>query len=532
MAFPSIAVSARRASWRRLDSNRAATITFGMVVALAGAVFAVKGRAQWFFQDEWLFFERRSHMSLSNFMEPANGHWIGVPMIAYRLLWAVFGLHTYLPYQAMTLLAHMALAVLLWCAMRRSKISPWPSTIVAGSFALFGRGYENVVWAFQITLVAPVIFALIQLLLADHDGRLSRRDALALGAGLMALPCSGVSLITTGAVGLALLMRRGWRVAALQTVPLGIVYSAWYLVYARDAFHSPRVGPGPAIRFGANGLRSAATAFGGSAVTAWLLAAVVAMGFAACAAGGWSEWRERAAIPFSLAVCAPIFLVMTGVARVVPQGPDSFNRSRYAHLVVAFLIPAVALGVDAMWRRSRLLAVPALAAVLIGVPSNVNDIAHRVNPKAPPALILAFGQAEAGATAPAALQPLQGVGVGELTLGWLRSGVRTGKIPRPLLDSSILAQANASLALYVDAGQVDPATCRPLLADGEVVEMRAGESIGFQGSVIIAVTTPLGTSPSFLGFTASEPSQLSSRYGPISLAIAPFTDSPVELCPT
>lgn len=531
MALRSGAVS-RRVSWRPIDSNRAATFAFGVIVASAGAVFAVKGRSQWFFQDEWLFFEQRSDLSLTNFMEPANGHWIGVPMLAYRLLWAVFGLRTYLPYQAMTLVAHMALAVLLWRVMRRSRIAPWPSTLVAGGFAMFGRGYENVVWAFQITLVAPVVLALIQLLLADHDGRLSRRDALALGAGLVALPCSGVSLVTTGAVGLALLMRRGWRVAALQTVPLGIVYSAWYLVYARDAYHSPRVGPGPAIRFGANGIRSAATAFGGSTVTACLLAVVVAIGFSACAAGGWSEWRERAAIPFSLAVCAPVFLLMTGVARVVPQGPDSYTRSRYAHLVVAFLIPAVALGVDALWRRSRLLAAPAVVAVLIGVPSNVDDITHRVNREAPPALVLAFGRAEAGATAPADLKPLEGTGVRSLTLGWLRAGVRTGKIPQPRLDPATLAQANASLALYVDGGGVDPATCRPLRADGEVVEMRAGESIGFKGAVITAVTTPHGRSPLVFGFNATEPSRLTSRYGPISVTIGPFTDRPVELCPT
>ena len=42
--------------------------------------------------------------------------------------------------------------------------------------------------------------------------------------------CSGVSLVMVAVVGLAVLIRRGWKAAAFQTVPLAAMYGTWYLV--------------------------------------------------------------------------------------------------------------------------------------------------------------------------------------------------------------------------------------------------------------------------------------------------------------
>ena len=64
------------------------------------------------------------------------------------------------------------------------------------------------------------MFGLVQLLLADHEGPIDRRDWLALLAGLAALMCSGVAIAMVLVVGIAMLLRRGWRIALLQTVPL------------------------------------------------------------------------------------------------------------------------------------------------------------------------------------------------------------------------------------------------------------------------------------------------------------------------
>ncbi len=75
--------------------------------------------------------------------------------------------------------------------MRRAGVGPWLATAAAGSFVLFGPGSEDIVWAFQIGFTGALAFGLVQLCLCDHDGGIGRRDVLGVGAGLLALMCSG-----------------------------------------------------------------------------------------------------------------------------------------------------------------------------------------------------------------------------------------------------------------------------------------------------------------------------------------------------
>ena len=83
----------------------------------------------------------------------------------------------------------------------------------------FGAGAENILVAFQITFVGALVFGLTQLLLADHDGPLDRRDWLGLLAGFAGLLCSGVAITMTVVVGLAVLLRRGLARLARGAVP-------------------------------------------------------------------------------------------------------------------------------------------------------------------------------------------------------------------------------------------------------------------------------------------------------------------------
>lgn len=67
-------------------SPRAAAIVFAVLVAVAGPFWAVEGRAQWFFQDEWTFLSTRDAGSLNGLLRPHNEHWTTIPVIVYRLL--------------------------------------------------------------------------------------------------------------------------------------------------------------------------------------------------------------------------------------------------------------------------------------------------------------------------------------------------------------------------------------------------------------------------------------------------------------
>src|SRR5205085_12586284 len=100
------------------------------------------------------------------------------------------------------------------------------------------------IWGFQIGFTGSLVAGLAHLLMSDHDGPFDRRDLLGLGFGLVGLMCSGVSLTMVGVVGLAVLVRRGWKMAALHTLPLAAVFGAWWLAFGHDAQSTARPGPG------------------------------------------------------------------------------------------------------------------------------------------------------------------------------------------------------------------------------------------------------------------------------------------------
>ena len=102
----------------------------------------------------------------------------------------------------------------------------------------------DILWPFQITYVGALVFGLTHLLLADHDGPFDRRDWLGLAAGAAGLMCSGVAIAMVVAVGVATLIRRGVRIAAVHTVPLGVAYVIWLSTMAGDTFATA----GPARR--------------------------------------------------------------------------------------------------------------------------------------------------------------------------------------------------------------------------------------------------------------------------------------------
>src|SRR5207302_10440329 len=127
----------------------------------------------------------------------------------------------YLPYALFAILLHLAVGALLRVVMRRSGVGPWVATAGAGVFVFLGTGIENNFFT------SAMVCGLTQLLLADHDGHVDRRDFLGLGAGVVGLMCSALAVTMTIIVGVAMLLRRGWRIAMFHTVPLAALYLGW-----------------------------------------------------------------------------------------------------------------------------------------------------------------------------------------------------------------------------------------------------------------------------------------------------------------
>ena len=105
--------------------DRAPIAVFAAVEAVALILFMVVGRSLWFYNDEWDFLVTRRAGDIGDLFRPHNEHWQTLPVLLYRALYSIFGLHTYFPYQLFGVLSHLTAAALLFVVMRRARVRPW-----------------------------------------------------------------------------------------------------------------------------------------------------------------------------------------------------------------------------------------------------------------------------------------------------------------------------------------------------------------------------------------------------------------------
>jgi hypothetical protein len=259
--------------------------------------------------------------------------------------------------------------------MRRAGVDPWLATVGAGLLALFGAGNENIVWAFQIGFTGALALGLTQLLLADHEGPLGWHDGLGLLAGAGALICSGVGVPMVGVVGLAMLLHRRWWSAVFHTVPLGVLFTAWWLAYGRAGYQTPEPTTREVLEFVASGLSVGWNAMGQQVGGGILLVVMLVSGLLLA----WSHKPDgcRLAVPVALLAGSVVFLTVTALGRAWGAGGDAARASRYMYLIAALSLPAVALAATILAARWRVLAPICAAVLLIGVPGNLRDADQR-----------------------------------------------------------------------------------------------------------------------------------------------------------
>lgn len=346
-----------------------------VVVALP-AVLLRLGDYQWFMRDEWIFLSDENDPG--HWLTPLNAHWVTLPRIAYGALWQVVGVTRYWPYQGLAVTLHLTIAVLLWVVIRRARASAWLASAAAAILVLFGPGSQNMVWAFQITMTGAVVFGLGHLLLSDHDGRWDRRDTLGLLCGILGLMCSGVAVTMVAIVVLAVLIRRGPWLAVAHGAPPAAIYLLWTVVQDPTT-SSPFGRPTPAQALGWVGDGLDATL--ASMAAGWRpLEVVYGIAIVAGMVVAWAPWRRddlpearaRLAAPTALLVGAVVFFGITTWGRYSPDRGQLIESSRYLHVGAALLIPALAVGADALARRWRPLLPVFVVLLLLPIPSNLD----------------------------------------------------------------------------------------------------------------------------------------------------------------
>ncbi len=475
---------------------RAALIAFVVVEAVALPLLLWFGRHAWFIGDEWDFLAERTGGNLGDLLRPHVDHWVTLPILLYRLLWWGFGLRTYAPYLVLTVVLHLAAAALLRVVMRRAGVGPWISTISAALLVFFGAGAENIFVAFQMTLLAALVLGLVHLLLADHDGPVDRRDWYGLGAGVAALMCSGVAIPMALAVGIVTIAKRGWRIALLHTAPLAVVYASWWLLKPSGRSTSPghASSAGDGVRFVVIGFEAAFGRLGQVPGVGLPLAAMLVVGFgAAVNATGARVLRGPAAAPIALFAAAILFLVLTAFSRAgrfggfflaTVTGPEHARASRYVYVVVAMILPAVALAADAIARRGWGLAVVVGVLLLVGLPGNIHRLDTYVNRSAIASYrryILAAPRLPLARQLPRSVETGVGVVPGP-PLGWLPDSEPAGLIPSPgRMTRDDIATETLMLALG-PSSKARAGTCQRVRRP-TVRELRRGDRITVIGAV-------------------------------------------------
>jgi hypothetical protein len=514
---------------------------FGAVEAVAFVALMLLGRGLWFWADEWDFIAVREAGDIPDLVRPHVEHLVTLPILAYRLLYWLFGIRVYWPYLLLIVMLHLTGALLLRTAMRRVGVRPWTATAVASVFVLFGSGSRNILWPFQITLVGSLVFGLAHLLLADHYGAFSSRDWLGLLAGTAAMLCSGIGTVTVIAVGVAVFLRRGVRLALAHCVPLIALYLTWFVALGYDDYRQTRRQHGSptiprAVQFAGEMITSTFRALGQIPVVGIALGVIFVVGLVLA----WRplsahEIRKRAALPIGLFVAVVVFVVGTGLERATWQQP---SESRYLYVVAYMLTPALGVAVDAIILRWRALTPLLLALLAVGIPGNVQSVARYADQQKESqqlfrTMIATLPSLPIARQVPPSQSPQAGADPCIPNLGWLLGAAKAGRLPGARPPSSAEAATDTmrmSLVLFRCLGQlyprplVVPATCLQV-REPIIVRLHFGEAIKIREGIVRFVPVAGPTDPVFPVIAAAPRAAVAIR--PISVRV--ISDSPSNL---
>lgn len=504
-------------------------ISFGLFVAACAAAvpfYLWVGRAQWFFQDEFAVLTDLARTPADLF-QPHNEHLIAPARAMYAALWPIFGMHHYLPYQIPVVVAHVALAALLRLVLVRAGVGGVVAAVAALVFLGFGRGAEDIVWAFQITFTGAVLAGYVHLLLALHDGPVGRRDAAGLLAGAVAVASAGPGVVMVVAVGLATWLRRGLRVSLLHSLPLLVPYGAFYLFRSGDGAGSS---PGAVVGFALHGLQVTASRAAAGPLVAGLLLVLSAVGLVIqLRAEGWHEFCRRVAAPLSLAAAGLLNWALIGHSRVEVFGVAFAERQRYSHVSLALVLPVVAVGLDGLVRRRAALLVPVLALLLAGLPANLRSVEVRRNESVPPDLFLAVANSPLLAGSSPDRQPFpDATGYRHVTADWLLEARRAGRIPDDELPPSAVAAAADLLSLEIGPVPEAAERCR-VVDEVETITLGRGETLTLAGVWLTWVTVPGGEAVA-RGISSPTPLEVRSTVDGLTIVLGPFEPGSGERC--
>jgi len=300
-------------------------------VLVSGTILLLT-RGYTFYFDEWTFILSAPDWTLATYFQPYNGHPAMLTRLIYTALLATVGLRSYLPYMAVLLALHATSSALLFELMRR-RAGDLISIGCAALLLVIGAGWENLLWAFQMSFVGSVACGLGALLALECSARWRMPIVAALLT--VSLTFSAIGLFFGLAIAVRLVGTRGGREDLLWLVPVGVLFGTWFLAYGLH-------GVGSAAGTSTTNLSVLPlyTLWGLGASVAgiigeggWLGILVLVL---AAAAVGYTWWRggfDSFALGIAIALAA--FYVVTGLVRG-QIGYEQSGAGRYVYVGAVF----------------------------------------------------------------------------------------------------------------------------------------------------------------------------------------------------
>jgi hypothetical protein len=326
---------------------------------------------EWFFLDDWDTIVRRGlHHPAESIWYPHNEHWDTIPILVWRGLYSVFGLHQFWPYLLVVLLAHLALAHLIWRTCVFEGFNQWITTAFCALFAILGAGAENLVWASGIEFVWSLMLGYLALRLAARHRLWSRSRAAIALLVLASMMCSATGNIMAVAVAVVLVARGGWK-EAVRVLWLPVAaFVAWFTLIG----HQGLAANGDHISLNVitgipdytyTGLSgSLGKTFGLTSAGGALLVGVVAVVLLR-----FDALRRFHPVVLGTAVGGFAFFVLASLGRE-RYGLVNADSSRYIYVAIALLLPLVVYAADQLVRSQRMAQVPIYGLVAFMVVAN------------------------------------------------------------------------------------------------------------------------------------------------------------------
>jgi hypothetical protein len=345
-------------------------------MALAAAYIVVLGSKLSFLLDDWGYIVLRRGNDFENWVRPDNEHFVAAPVTIWKLLIAIFGIDSMLPYKLVSTALFLIGIWFLYLWVRR-RVGDWVALIGMVALLFCGAAFDDLLWFASITFLGSMAGGLGMLVALDrHDRTGDRLACLALTVSLC-FSSLWVAFAAGAAVDLFLRRReRPWLGRVFILAVPALIYIAWWIGWGHEAESALSLH---------NIVKSPIWVFDSisAAVAALLGLAVPAEGMTTPNGLDWGRpltavllllalWRlwKMPRVPRSLWVVLAAALVYWTLGGFDVKSGRVASASRYQYTGGAFVL-MIAAGLLSGVRFQRRLWIPALVVLAAAVAPNV-----------------------------------------------------------------------------------------------------------------------------------------------------------------